>query len=653
MKKIAVLIYDLSVEYHITVVDGILSFFNDKKDDVVLLLAPVNAPHATTNGNDYQYWSIVSVLKNQEIDAVIVVANSFTEYIELEKLTKELKILEPKPIISIATPLDLKYNSYTYSSPNLAYEQIVEHLVTKHGRNKIAFFSGELNGSPDSAVRFDAYKKALKKNGLKYDKNLVFPGDFTPTITYYHIMNNYKTKEDVPYDAILCANDYMAVGAIGAFRELGINVPEDVCVVGFDDSAIAVNTIPTVTTVNQHIFESGTKAGELAYEAAYKRKVPSKVAVESVPVYRQSCGCIHSSNQGNSYYDQTGTYFDSPDAHKNVLNLFGNALNDISTIYHMLNMSDTIIDFNDYFKMLVQNLKSTYIEYFAACFYDKPKKVKPEDSFEVPKKARLMILYHARNNIQENYYNQGGIVFKTADGLLPAEVDGPWAGDYYILPISIQNMNYGYILCKLPMNKYTVYEVYLKIFINAMVHSYERTANEKARDNLESEKQKTERIARTDELTKVLNRRGFFEIAQKQISVSTATDNKGCVFFFDMDGLKKINDTYGHEVGDQAIKTMANVLKKICRSSDIVGRLSGDEFAIVAPGYDILKLSSLREKVEKACVKLSKKENLPVVVSMSVGGVEFSENNTDLQTLLSEADSCMYKEKNLKHKQKI
>lgn len=650
MKTIAVLIYDLTVEYHITVVDGILSYFDNKKD-VCMLIAPVNVPHATTNKYDYQYWTIVDVLKNKDVDSVIVVANSFTQYVELEKITNGLKCLLPKPIISIATPLKLETNSYTYSNPDNAYNQIVEHLKTKHNRSKFAFFSGELNRSPDSDNRLRAFKKALKIHGLKYDKKLVFPGDFTPACTHGYIKDHYNSKEDVPFDALLCANDYMAAGAIGCFNDLGIKVPENVCVVGFDDAAIATSIVPAITTINQHIFESGAKAGELAYKAAYGEKIPKMVSVDSVPVYRQSCGCLYKPVQMDESYEQTTTYHDVPHFRRDNFNLFGNALNDMSTIYHMLNMSDSVVDFDDYFDTLVQNLHIAYIQYFAACFYSKPKKVNPSDDFEVPKTAKLMLLYDVMNDVKENYFDIDGIKFNTEEGLLPHGIKGPTEGDYYILPISLQNINYGYLICKIPMNKYTVYEVYLKIFINSMIHAYERTVNSEQAIQLINAKQKTEKIARTDELTKVLNRRGFFSVAQKQLAASKLNNNKGCVFFCDMDGLKKINDTYGHNTGDIAIKVMAQAISKACRSSDIVGRLSGDEFALLAPGFEVSKVPELRSKIDKLCETLSKKEKLPVVVSMSMGCAEFSTDKNDINKLLSEADNNLYNEKRIKHSQ--
>lgn len=201
------------------------------------------------------------------------------------------------------------------------------------------------------------------------------------------------------------------------------------------------------------------------------------------------------------------------------------------------------------------------------------------------------------------------------------------------------------------MNKYTVYEIYLKVFINTMIHAYERTVNSEQVIQLINAKQKTEKIALTDELTKILNRRGFFSVAQKQLTASKLNNNKGCVFFCDMDGLKKINDTYGHNTGDMAIKVMAQAISKACRSTDIVGRLSGDEFALLAPGFEINRVPELRSKIEKLCETLSKKEKLPVVVSMSIGCSEFSADKTDINKLLLEADNDLYNEKRIKHSQ--
>lgn len=80
MKNIAVLVYELTIEYNATVLNGIVDFFA-QKNDVRLFISPVNVPKSTTAEFDYQYWSSVDVLCSEEIDAYIIITNSFSSYL--------------------------------------------------------------------------------------------------------------------------------------------------------------------------------------------------------------------------------------------------------------------------------------------------------------------------------------------------------------------------------------------------------------------------------------------------------------------------------------------------------------------------------------------------------------------------------------------
>lgn len=153
-------------------------------------------------------------------------------------------------------------------------------------------------------------------------------------------------------------------------------------------------------------------------------------------------------------------------------------------------------------------------------------------------------------------------------------------------------------------------------------------------------------------MTGVLNRRGFYDYGQKLASLSSSMGKTGSVMFFDLDGLKTINDTYGHKIGDLAIKVEAQVLKAAFRDSDVVGRLSGDEFGVVAPGFPSEKVSALREKLISLNEDFSKKNELPFTLSISVGAVDFDVDNHDIQMLLKVADENLYQEKRIKHSQK-
>ncbi len=650
MKNIAVLIYDLTIEYQITVINGIVSYFEGMKD-VSLFIAPVNVPHAITAEFDYQYWTTTEVLRSKIFDAYIVIANSFTSFYPLEKLEEEFKKFTGRPIISVAVPLSVPNNSYTYNDSKQAYIQIINHLKTKHNRKNIAFFSAELNRSPEATDRLKAFRAAMKANDLEFREEWVFPGDFTPPTTFRYIKEQYHCREDVDFDALICANDYMAASATGALLELGVNVPEDVCVVGYDDSDIAVSCTPTLSTVNQQLEVSGRKAAQMAYKAACGAKVPHRQCVSSSPVYRQSCGCVPVVNHSDSYYDQNGKYFDKPKSNYNVLNIFGNALNDMATIYHMLNMTESMRDINDYFSTFVKNLKMQFFRVCAVCMYDKVYNIAPEDNFVLPETARLIFYYNEFKGIERNCYKEGGIHFNPHKSIMPPEAGDLEPGLYYILPVSLREKNYGYVLCHLPYYHYTVYGIYLKLLTNSFIHCYEYSNATNQNEKLAELNQELSVQSRTDELTQVFNRRGFMEYAQRLLDLSIVTGAKGSVFFFDLDGLKKINDTWGHKTGDIAIQTCAEVLREAFHKSDIIGRLSGDEFAVVAPGFEKINEDLLRMRVQTLCVKHSKRKKLPFTLSASFGIAEFNAEYNELTELLIQADKELYKEKKIKHAQ--
>ncbi len=650
MKNIAVLIYDMTIEYQITIIDGISSFFKNKKD-VNLFIAPVNVPHAITSEFDYQYWTTMELLKSKSFDAFIVVANSFTMYYPLEKLEKEFRRFTGKPMISVAVPLYIEGNSYTYNDSRKAYHQIVEHLVKKHRRKKIAFFSAELNRSPEATDRLNAFRAAMKAQGLKVNEDWIFPGDFTPMTTQRYLLEHFHSRDEIKFDALICSNDYMAGGALAAFNELGVKVPDDVCVFGYDDSDVAISSDPTLSSVDQQLELSGRKAAELAYKSICGKKIPLKCRISSSPVYRQSCGCVSLNNRSESFYDQKGIYYDKGKSKNTMLNLFGNALNDMALIYHMLNTTESICNINDYFSTFIKTVKMQYFRICAICMYDKVYDIAPEDDFSLPETARLMFYYNEYENIEKNFYNEGGLKFSPKESIMPPGAKEFNGGLYYILPVSVRTKNYGYVLCKLPYYHYTVYAIFLKLLTNGFVHCYEYSQNMTQNIRLEELNQELSVQSRTDELTQLFNRRGFMEYAQRLLDLSIVTGAKGSVFFFDMDGLKKINDLYGHKTGDIAIQTCAEVLREAFHKSDIIGRLSGDEFAAVAPGFDKVNADLLRMKIQTLCAKYSKRKKFKFTLSVSFGIAEFDSQYNELTELLIQADKELYKEKKIKHSQ--
>ncbi|MEG4231835.1 diguanylate cyclase [Microcoleus sp. Pol11C3] len=151
----------------------------------------------------------------------------------------------------------------------------------------------------------------------------------------------------------------------------------------------------------------------------------------------------------------------------------------------------------------------------------------------------------------------------------------------------------------------------------------------------------------TDELTGLYNRRGFFLLADQQLKIARRTHTSYFILFADLDGLKKINDTFGHEMGDRVIVDAAQILKQTFRDADIVARLGGDEFAVFIPTFsgDLYNFYiRLQENIERFN---QKSERAYISISLGVQSGDLN-NEFSLEQLVAKADKLMYEHKRTK-----
>ncbi|MCX8110230.1 MAG: PAS domain S-box protein [Syntrophorhabdaceae bacterium] len=153
----------------------------------------------------------------------------------------------------------------------------------------------------------------------------------------------------------------------------------------------------------------------------------------------------------------------------------------------------------------------------------------------------------------------------------------------------------------------------------------------------------------TDELTGLLNRRGFFTLAEQQLKMARRLGKELILFFIDMDGLKWINDNIGHQEGDKALITLAKALKDTFRESDIIGRLGGDEFAVFALSTGSTNPDLLVKRLNFSVDNYNTTEQLAHKISFSIGFVKYDPmNHNSLDDLILVADNIMYAEKKKK-----
>jgi diguanylate cyclase (GGDEF)-like protein/PAS domain S-box-containing protein len=176
------------------------------------------------------------------------------------------------------------------------------------------------------------------------------------------------------------------------------------------------------------------------------------------------------------------------------------------------------------------------------------------------------------------------------------------------------------------------------------------TKEKNDRNEIIKAKQKAEKLAMFDYLTRVYNRRAFFVRAREEFSRAKRLKKPVAVILTDLDKFKTINDTYGHDVGDLVLKDFSKTIKSAVRKYDVVARFGGEEFVILLSGVDLedayRKAENLRRVIEQNRV-YSKKFNLHINYTASFGVASFEpRKDLALEDLITNADRALYKAKN-------
>jgi len=151
-----------------------------------------------------------------------------------------------------------------------------------------------------------------------------------------------------------------------------------------------------------------------------------------------------------------------------------------------------------------------------------------------------------------------------------------------------------------------------------------------------------------DDLTGLLNRRGFLSLAQQQLKIAQRENWELPLFFADLDGLKNINDNFGHPEGDRALQAIATILKETFRTSDLLARLGGDEFIMLAINAPAAGIQTILARLQRNLDRYNA-QNRYYQLSLSIGVAQFDpRHETTLEELIIEADKSLYDHKRRK-----
>jgi diguanylate cyclase (GGDEF)-like protein len=166
------------------------------------------------------------------------------------------------------------------------------------------------------------------------------------------------------------------------------------------------------------------------------------------------------------------------------------------------------------------------------------------------------------------------------------------------------------------------------------------------RDQLEKAYSQLESLVSTDYLTGISNRRHLFQLGEKEFSRARRYHRPLSVLMLDLDHFKKINDTYGHDIGDETLKIVARTIKDCLRSVDGFGRFGGEEFVVFLPETEIEAAGKVGDRIRQAIAAMSIQiEEATVQVTISVGVASMTEQDQALYHILKRADRALFQAK--------
>lgn len=642
--RLGLMIHDYGNEFSQELEAGIMAFCQHV--NCTLYVFPIGEMHSPYAVYDYQKRAGAALINQISVDGLLVATGTQGNFITKDELVAFIKSYSPIPTVSIGDAIDGIPSIVPDTSKGM-YD-LVAHLIKKHKCRNFGLMSVE--GQSTVAVdRTNAFLKALKDNKIPFDseKNIMY-AHFTYQSAFDQL-KEYENTYGVPeFDAIVALNDEMAFGCIDYLTQHHLSVPDQTIVTGYDDTERASHIQPSLTTVSQSIFLQGYTAAETLYAILAGAQVPAVSTVPTKALCRQSCRCVQPLDSTFTTVTVSGDSIERPRTlNINSISEWAEKKSQIISIVSYQNDTQLDMTLDDLRKRMARDIRGFEISGAAIVLYKEAVETEEFEYFPLPSKAYVFMAFDDEVGMSMNPDGKY-IEFNPNEQILPPGMLTDTAERKYVFPIYHCSIQYGYMIFRPGNFDSTLYTILCTSFSSVIAASYNYTKALLERQKLTRNNSELMHISHTDEMTGLLNRRGFMQHGQQSVLMSLDMNQTGFVVFGDMDGLKKINDTWGHEAGDRAIKAEARILQKTFRTTDVIGRIGGDEFGIITAGLDKKSFTRIKTRLRKFCKEYNETSQEPFQISISLGAVQYSQENDNLMVLLNEADSLLYVEKRRK-----
>ena len=617
--NIAVVVSGLDEEYPYNIVRGINQFARENNMNVSYFAAFGGV--VESRWFDLGEFSICDLADFTRFDGAIMLTNTFSDVYIRRRVTEKVKAAGIPTVVfeSHDTPefYDISIDNYT------VMKKLVEHVIKVHGAKVLNFVSGPLT-NPEAKSRFDAFIDALKENGLEPDKKRIYYGRFRSVDGMLAAEDFERSGLTLP-DAFICANDSMALTLISSLERAGYNIPRDVIVTGFDNTFNARNCSPALTTVKRPLFFSGYNACRMVLELINGAELPKSTIVEASAVFSESCGCpLHFKESLKRFKQKTYHRSERTSADIHMLNRITAALAEADTPERA-------------FLVLADSVKELGCEKFCLCLvdgWDSSYNRHDMDNITAPYSE-----YMTAPLIWDKRRLRSVERFRSCD-MFPEPVEGGGNINYF-LPLHYGERCLGYYI--ITNSDFPVSSLICNTFSLTISGAIENISK---LEHIRRSMDELNRLYVIDPLCGIYNRSGFINITSGRFEDCIWNKTPVMISFVDMDGLKYINDHFGHSEGDFALRKLASAIRSCCGKKSVCARIGGDEFVIFTMEAKEDSVEDMEKRFDKALANINKVSEKPYRILASIGSVAVipGENDT-LEEIMKRADEKMYAQK--------
>lgn len=620
----------------------------------------------------------------EEIEGYLVLTGALMNFVGLPPLHRLMEFLPKRPTISLGVPL---LDFPTISPDGGGMDKIAHHLLGHHGFRRILYIGGP-STNPDAARRRLDWLHALAQYGVEPDPTSELFGDFTPESGHRLMLDVLARNQPLP-QAVVCANDAMVIGVHSALRSHGIQIPRDIVLTGYDDIEESRAMLPPLTTIRSSTYLLSFRGAEALWNL--HRGLPcNNENLGTELVVRRSCGCRHGTpNQGHPRHMIHAAGIPDPMGIRHILS-------NQDSVDHFLMSMEATLDHCEHAEIDLweESLNSACAaplepELAQALLAAQSLVSQARHGLDIRRRQALQHLMREQfAAVQSLTANPSGenLAERILDALRPFSqnhlrlllfredlrpVDDPVFDCHsFQLEIDLQSRTIsrpipGHILPVEPPQPGTWANLSLslghehfgivqvrdwnsnELFMESLRHSLTLLLSSAHKATVEAQiKQQLRDLSGRDDLTGLLNRRGFLEHGGVLVRTAQRTLSHIAILLCDLDGLKRINDQWGHPEGDLAIRCLSDSLRQTFRESDVVARLGGDEFAVIAmiePGepFDGV-ITRLRECLLDNSRKLARDWTADTSIGLTCWDPS---KEGDLESALAKTDQILYEDK--------